>query len=406
MARNKNSPALFEVIRNAQLKQKEQVERQRQQALAAEIHAHSPAAGLLMQPIYWFKGKLAHEAAIDQPEAAAERPTPVIREVPNPRPATKRVPPPQVPAVDAAPQAPAVVPPVVADVQPVFSPETSIIEVAPPAVEVASPAAKPVAAVYTPVPTSAAADAARQVREELFAAQEAPAAEPSFHAPDYDKPYSVAAFDDDEPAAARGFQFTYTSAAVAAFAIVVAFGVAYVVGSHTRNGQLASAPPADAKVVRPDVMNVGPTAPEKPVVKNVDADDVVIDNSRASLSNANDISLAGIGKPIAVPTDVKRVVGMHYVVLQSFPSDYDAKELVKYLAQNGVAATSERPLPGYAPRWSSVITVRGFDHIKNNPALDAYINALTGVLKKYAAEQGGLKKNFKLDLYRWKTAAK
>lgn len=404
MARNKNSPALFEVIRNAQQKQKEQADRQRQQALAAEIHAHSPAAGLLMQPIYWFKGKLAHEAANDQTETAVEKPTPVMREVPKPRQEIKRTPP-QPPAVSAAPEVQPVVPSVTVDAPPAVLPvvEKPVIDVAPPAPQ-AAPA-------YTPAPTSAAAEAARQVREELFAAQEAPAAEPSFHAPDYDKPYAApyaaTAFDgDDEPAAARGFQFTYTSAAVAAFAIVVAFGLAYVIGSHNRNNQLATANANETAVARPDVLHVGPAVTPKPVVKEPDADEVVVDNSRANVSNTNDVSLAGIGKPIPVPTDVKRVVGMHYVVLQSFPSDYDAKELVKYLAQNGVAATSERPLPGYAPRWSSVITVRGFDHVKNNPALEAYTNALTGVLKKYAAEQGGLKKNFKLDLYKWKTAAK
>ncbi|MGN6727608.1 MAG: hypothetical protein ACTHLZ_16945, partial [Tepidisphaeraceae bacterium] len=88
MARSKNSPALFEVIRNAQQKQKEQLERQRQQQ--ASPAEPSPAAALLRSPLYWFKGKHAHDAIHGVPAQ------PVMREVrpaqptrsPAPRPFT------------------------------------------------------------------------------------------------------------------------------------------------------------------------------------------------------------------------------------------------------------------------------------------------------------------------------
>ena len=405
MARNKNSPALFEVIRNAQQKQKEAAERQRQQELAAEVHAHSPAAGLLMSPIYWFKGKLAHEAANTAPaDGAAERAIPVMREVPTKRDAVKRTPPPQPPVVDDA-AAPVQDDTYIArsESQTPVVPTVDSAPSADPVIEIPAPIVPTVTPVraYTPAPTSAVAEAMRQVREDI-AAQEAPAAEPAFHDAGYDKSFGRSAFDvDDEPAPARGFQFSYTSAAVAGFAIVIAFGVAYVIGSHNRNQPLANASGTNA--VRPEVLNVRSAPVEKPA--DPEKVEPVVD-SRASLNAQSDIALAGIGKPIAVPTDVKRVVGMHYVVLQSFPSDYDAKDLVKYLAQNGVAATAERPLPGYSAKWTSVITVRGFDHVRDNPALEAYKGTLMTVLKKYATEQNGLKKISKVDLYKWKTAAK
>ncbi|HEX8325612.1 MAG TPA: hypothetical protein VF595_17040, partial [Tepidisphaeraceae bacterium] len=292
MARSKNSPALFEVIRNAQQRQKEQEERQRQQQIAAELEAHSPAAALLRSPLYWFKGKHAHEAAkIDAP---------VMREIP-PAPAAQNL----TPAVFA----PLVVSPVPrAETRPAV--ETSVsqdeaAEVEPTPAKSAEVAPPPPAPLYAPARTSAAAEAARQVREEL-AAQEAPAAEPLFAGPAYDAPpTSPFGHDADEPRPAQlNLKLNYTTAAISAFAIAVAFSVAYIIGTAgaVDGKQVAVVPskrPEVLNVARPnDVPAVKPAPVQKPVSANVAPTD---DDARANLPASNDsLVLDTLGKPIAV----------------------------------------------------------------------------------------------------------
>lgn len=401
MARGKNTPALFEVIRNAQQKQKEQLERQRQQQLAAEIEAHSPAGALLRSPLYWFKGKQAHEAA-----KVAE---PVMREVP-PAPVAM----PTVGPVSGPPAAPAPRP--IAKVFPTPEPEAFEPMPTEPTLVTAAESA-PVEPIYVAppapayAPTSAAAQAARQVREEL-AAQDAPAAEPLFASGVYDSPASPFGHDADEPRPPQfNLRFNYTTAAVAGFAIVTAFMVAYIIGTAgadskaiaSNNVQSANTKSAGVQsVVQPTVLNVGPGATPAPVAKLTPAVDE--DDARASLLPANEsLALETIGRPIAVPTSVKRVVGYQYLVLLSFPREEDAKNLVKYLAQNGVPATAERALPEYAKSWTSVVTARGFDRTKNNPAFDAYSATLKDLLLKYAGDSK-FRKTFKIDVYTWRTA--
>lgn len=479
MAR-KNSPALFEVIRAAQQKQQEQLERQQQQKLNAELHAQSPAAALLRSPLYWFKGKQAHETehgvvAAEKPVAkaapaksAAPKAGPVMRQVPRtPAAAPAAAPsaqPVAQPVAKSQPTAQPVVPPAMdaesapfevpfSQAQPseVTEPQefTAHITVQPPVEfnppesqegesaseesisddaaqtrDFAEPAfeatvepqdfARPAytapaysAPVYAPAPMSAAALAAQQVRDEI-AAQDAPAAEPMFEPTNYagGRSASLSPFglDEDDSDAPRQKTFTlnfnFTTAIVAGFAILVAVVVGVVISSAGKKEQTQLA--GAKNNVRPEVLNVQPTqtytAPV-PTPANTREDD-----TRASINTANEsLALETLGTPIPEPTNVKRVVGYQYMVLLSFPREEDAKKLVKFLAQNGVPATAEKALPDYAKSWTSVVTARGFDHTKNNPAFDNYSTALKGLLQKYAGDSK-FRKTFKIDVYTWRKA--
>lgn len=424
MARSKNSPALFEVIRNAQQKQKELLERQQQQKLNAELHAHSPAAALLRSPLYWFKGKQAHEAAI-----AGQ---PVMREVPatpaaNPA-AAVSAPSIRQPAIRQQsirqPEefAPAPIEPSFAapDIRPAHfdEPQTPVLNgVEDLGVDLGIPQAplfgatsyEATAPSYAPAPMSAAAIAARQVREEL-SAQEAPAAEPLFGTSSYGRtsissPFGLDA-DVDEPRPKQfAIQLNYTNAAIAGFALLVAIAVAVIISTAGKKDEKMT---VAKSAVRPDVLDVRDTkkSPANPV--NVaplpPTNTVAEEEARASMiAGGESIGLDTLGKPIPVPTNVKRVVGYQYMVLLSFPREEDAKELVKFLAQNGVPATAEKALPDYAKSWTSVVTTRGFERTKNNTAFASYSDALKGLLQKYAGDSK-FRKTFKIDVYTWRTA--
>ncbi|MDB5324463.1 MAG: hypothetical protein JWM57_32 [Phycisphaerales bacterium] len=417
MARSKNSPALFEVIRNAQQKQKELLERQQQQKLNAELHAQSPAAALLRSPLYWFKGKQAHEAAI-----AGQ---PVMREVPA-TPAASPTPFAAAPRTVRQPQqiAPTAVEPIFAapDIMPAHFDEPHHVEssavASPAAEEVVTPQAplfgaasyEATAPSYAPTPMSAAplsaaALAARQVRDEI-AAQEAPAAEPLFGAPSYGRTSISSPFgldtDVDEPGPRQfAIQLNYTSAAIAGFALLVAIAVAVIISTAGKKDEKVT---VAKNPVRPDVLIVQKNPQNPSNITPIAPSNTVVDDGLASMTAGGEsIGLDGIGKPIPVPTNVKRVVGYQYLVLLSFPREEDAKELVKYLAQNGVPATAEKALPDYAKSWTSVVTTRGFERTKNNTAFNNYSDALKALLQKYAGESK-FRKTFKIDVYTWRTA--
>ena len=426
MARSKNSPALFEVIRNAQQKQKELLERQQQQKLNAELHAHSPAAALLRSPLYWFKGKQAHEAAIagqpvmrEVPATPAADPTAGVSAQSFRQPAIRQ------PAI----QQPAVQPPeeftpapieatfAAPDIHPAHfdEPQAAVLN----GVEDLGLAQPPLfgadsyeatAPSYTPATLSAAALAARQVREEL-SAQEAPAAEPLFGAPTYGRtsissPFGLDA-DADEPKPRQfAIQLNYTSAVIAGFALLVAIAVAVIISTASKKEDKGTIAKSN---VRPDVLDVTKNTAKTPanpsnITPIAPTNTVIDEDARASMAGGGEsIGLDTLGKPIPVPTNVKRVVGYQYMVLLSFPREEDAKELVKFLAQNGVPATAEKALPDYAKSWTSVVTTRGFERTKNNTAFASYSDALKGLLQKYAGDSK-FRKTFKIDVYTWRTA--
>jgi hypothetical protein len=74
-------------------------------------------------------------------------------------------------------------------------------------------------------------------------------------------------------------------------------------------------------------------------------------------------SSAATPTPVVVAGKVPRVIGINYFIIQSYPSESDAREVVELLARNGVATTIERNLAGY-PKWHIVVSAQGFTSMR------------------------------------------
>jgi hypothetical protein len=187
-------------------------------------------------------------------------------------------------------------------------------------------------------------------------------------------------------------KLTYTSAIIGMFAIVVVLGLAYVLGRHLSRGPtpvLANSGEIRRGPVQPGVLDVGSAAP-------------VSANTPAAVSQGNTRPPAQLTTPTPVPPratdpgapqppdtlvldDGHRRIGMQYVVVQSWPPEEKqlAEEAVKTLTNNGIGATLESGLP-YAPRWVSVVGMKGFDRTQGSAEYSAYIQKIMQVSDKFA----------------------
>jgi hypothetical protein len=79
----------------------------------------------------------------------------------------------------------------------------------------------------------------------------------------------------------------------------------------------------------------------------------------------------------------QRIVGMQYVWIQSYPDPEDANDAVAVLKKAGIDATAEKNL-WIAPSWTTVIGTRAFDHTRNNPDYQAYLQSIQEVSENVA----------------------
>jgi hypothetical protein len=101
----------------------------------------------------------------------------------------------------------------------------------------------------------------------------------------------------------------------------------------------------------------------------------------------------------------KRVVGLHYVIVQCYPPQEKqlAEDAVKLLSANGIPATIETNVP-YAPNWLAVVGVAGFDRVKSSREYDAYVARIEQIGAKF----GGTSKfkKFEPRPYKWRETSK
>lgn len=192
------------------------------------------------------------------------------------------------------------------------------------------------------------------------------------------------------------FQLSYTAAAIGAFAVVAAVSLAFVVGR-----QVADRPrPALAEAATEDLMH----GPANPDVLDVSGEDdnipptamaagtvpttpgALMASGQAPAARAQ---VAGATPPTTwsqpagptthIVTDSKRIVGMTYVVIQSYPPEERemAEEAVKLLNVNGLlCSTATTP---YAPNWISVVGITGFDRIRDSVEYNDYVARIMSI---------------------------
>jgi len=207
------------------------------------------------------------------------------------------------------------------------------------------------------------------------------------------------------------FRLTYSGTIIASFAVIVIVGLAYIIGRHGSGPQSASASVSTEQIksgpVRTDVLNIsqsGAVGISNPIASNTGADAEGYDAPTPKTTHAGTTTSTPHG-PVPTPasqatTDgkIQRIIGMQYVIIQSYPDDADASKAVALLKQNGIEATVE-VLPWFS-KWPSVVGVTGFDRIKSNTQYDRYIASIEQLSAKFAGQSKF--KRFTPQPIRWK----
>jgi hypothetical protein len=201
-------------------------------------------------------------------------------------------------------------------------------------------------------------------------------------------------------------RLTYTSAAISAFGLMVVVGLAFLVGKSLSRGP-ASAGAASIGAVKngpvfPGVMNVpagktssgddelvspkARTSPPTPAQKNPTNPPKPQNPEKIEQPKPTQVvTPAPANNPQGLGPNGKRIVGMQYVWIQSYPDPEDANDAVEALAKAGIQATAEKGI-WLAPGWSCVVGTRAFDHTRNNPEFDAYVKGIKDVSNSFAAQ--------------------
>jgi hypothetical protein len=96
----------------------------------------------------------------------------------------------------------------------------------------------------------------------------------------------------------------------------------------------------------------------------------------------------------------KRIVGMQYVVMQTYPEQTDAQAAIDALAKSGIQATSHQGFWPQRPTWFTVIGTTGWEHTRNNPDYQRYLQTITDVSAKFSGKSRF--KAFDPMLFTWK----
>lgn len=185
-------------------------------------------------------------------------------------------------------------------------------------------------------------------------------------------------------------RLTYTSAAVTGFAVLVAVVLAFILGRGgpaTPDNPLNSASTEEirAGAVTPGVLDVMSEAGGAPA-RAADAPEAPRTASKPL-------------PPPPTPTTLgDRIVGMNYVIVQSYPEEKDAQAAVEVLRQHGISATVVKGT-AYAPRWYSVVGLEPFDHLSGNAEYRQYVKRITEISNKFAGNSKF--KKFEPRPYKW-----
>jgi hypothetical protein len=188
------------------------------------------------------------------------------------------------------------------------------------------------------------------------------------------------------------FKLSYSGTIIASFAVIVIVSLAYLIGRHGSGASAANAGVSTEQLragpVHKDVLNVsGPVgiSSANPSNASNEAEGYTAPpKTTGGPANASHVSneMPKPATPATANAKVQRIIGMQYVVIQSYPDDADADEAVKLLKENGIDATVEK-IASYS-KWPCVVGATGFDRIKNNAAYDHYIAQIESVSQKFA----------------------
>jgi hypothetical protein len=104
--------------------------------------------------------------------------------------------------------------------------------------------------------------------------------------------------------------------------------------------------------------------------------------------------------PVAAPAAAipsTRQVGLNYVVFQSYPDPAVAQRAMDFLIKAGFPCSIVK-LPGSS--WSSVVSLKGFEHIHKNAELDDYKEKIETLSESFAGKRPF--NRFEPTLFKWR----
>ena len=198
------------------------------------------------------------------------------------------------------------------------------------------------------------------------------------------------------------FKFSYTSAIIVTFSLLVAVGLAYLVGQKMSHGptQALAGPSSEqlrAGPKHPNVLDVGGrSAATNPPPVQREPDPAI--TSKGPETNPDNVARpANAGNAEATPQ--QRVLNLNYVVIQSYPDQKSAEEAHDALLKANVGCTIEQKLRGLKPDWFTVVGTQGFQRA-SGPEYDAYIHNLEQISQQFSRSKRSFKAFTPL-AYKW-----
>jgi hypothetical protein len=244
-------------------------------------------------------------------------------------------------------------------------------------------------------------------------------------APEPDPTTSVDRFaamqiDDDEPAAPSRpsvrvsvdsseqtikLVLSYGSAAVAAFSLMVVLALTFVLGKHSVKEPLPLLADRTTEEVRRD-------APRREVL-NVAAEPAIVPEVVTTKPLSKSAPQIKWNDPSRAPAtfvadDVERMIGLNYVIIQSYPDKKDADAARELLCKREILCTVE-PTPANwfsnnGQTWYSVIGIKGFSKIRDSDEFKRYIASIMQVSDEFAGKSRF--KRFEPTPYKWRETKK
>ncbi len=210
-------------------------------------------------------------------------------------------------------------------------------------------------------------------------------------------------------------RLSFTSAAITSCGFIVVVALAILFGKSMGRGPALTAGAASIEEVKkgpsfPSVLNVTGQGKQgghdEPAIAVNTGSKAPAPKTPAPKTPAKEVSQAEVKAPTPTPVappapaptqqttglapNGKRIVGMQYVWVQSYPDPLDAEDARDALVKAGVDCTVEKGL-WLAPAWSSVITTRGFDHTRNNAEFNAFMKSIVDISNSFPPD-GKLRK--------------
>jgi hypothetical protein len=241
----------------------------------------------------------------------------------------------------------------------------------------------------------------------LTSSIDVPESDPSAPAPRV-QPVAVSVDSDKQQINLR---LSYTSALIGGFSLFIALGLAVLIGKSLSKGPSTAIANTSTATLK--------QRPPTPGVLNVPRrNDVLGSNDTAEGYGARPANSTSTGTRAPQPTfndprppatfftdDPHRSGGLNYIIIQSYPEKEKqmAEQAAAFLTKNGIPCTVEHNLPNWSP-WPnaySVVGIRGFAKVYNNPDLETYKKSVTDVGAKFTNGRSGFK-SFAPSPYCWR----